>query len=81
MVLSGTAAVWYHNDVMKLDNVPISIGIASARANLLPMCVLWFMAVSLAVAYYFVPGMAETLEPVRQWQEANGVLALTLNLG
>lgn len=54
---------------------PIAIGIASARANLLPMCVLWLMAVSLAVAYYFAPCVADALEPVRQWQEANGVAA------
>ena len=42
---------------------------------LLPMCVLWLMAMSLAVAYYFAPCVADALEPVRQWQEANGVAA------
>ena len=41
------------------------IGLASARANLVPMVVLWMMALVLAFAYYRVPGAAKMLCPVR----------------
>ena len=43
----------------------LRIGLASARANLVPMIVLWMMAVGLAVAYYRIPGGTNMLDPVR----------------
>ena len=54
---------------------PLSIGLASARANLLPMILLWLMATALALSYYFLPGTAQMLEPVREWQCEYGALA------
>ena len=40
------------------------IGLVSARANLVPMVVLWALAIGLAVAYYRVSGVAQALEPL-----------------
>lgn len=57
----------------------IRIGLASARANVVPMVVLWMMAGALVVGYYFVPGIEKGLEPVRQWQTDCGWVAAFLN--
>ena len=57
----------------------IRIGLASARANAVPMVVLWVMAGALVVGYYFVPGIEKGLEPVRQWQTDCGWVAAFLN--
>jgi hypothetical protein len=54
---------------------PFLIGLASARANLLPMVLLWLMASVTALSYYFVPGVAQMLEPVRRWQCEYGAVA------
>ena len=53
----------------------VLIGLASVRANLVPMVLLWLAAAALAVAYYSVPCVAAALEPVRNWQIENGVRA------
>ena len=55
------------------------IGLASARANVVPMAVLWFLAAMTAFGYYFIPGVAGLLEPVRCWQEESGPIAAFLN--
>ena len=52
--------------------VAFRIGLASVRANLLPMAVLWLLAVLLITVYSFVPAFAEAMEPVRRWQIENG---------
>ena len=39
------------------------------------MVLLWLMAAALAFSYYFVPGTAQMLEPVRRWQCEYGALA------
>ena len=51
---------------------PLRIGWESAKANAVPTVILWSFAVGLVLAYYFVPGMAALLEPIRKWQETNG---------
>lgn len=55
------------------------IGLASARANLVPMAVLWLFSVSLVIGYYCVPGFAELLEPLARWQREDGMWAAFLN--
>ena len=45
----------------------IRIGVASARVNLVPMFVLWTMAVGLAGAYFLVPSFRAVLDPVADW--------------
>lgn len=45
----------------------LRIGLASARANFVPMCVLWFLAGALVGAYYLIGPFRELLEPVAQW--------------
>ena len=54
---------------------PFRIGLASARANLLPMVLLWLMAAAMALAYYYVPGFAQMLEPLLRWQCEYGAFA------
>ena len=46
----------------------LRIGLASVRANVVPMVVLWAMAAGLAVGYYWIPCVATVLEPLRVWQ-------------
>ena len=48
------------------------IGLASARANLVPMVALWALAVVLVSAYCLLPGFARALEPLREWQVRSG---------
>ena len=54
---------------------PFRIGWKSVKANRVPMLVLWTLAASLAVAYYRLPGFAELLAPVKDWQARNGAIA------
>ena len=56
----------------------IRIGLASARANLVPMVVLWASAGALVAGYYFVPGVERGLEPVASWQRRQGWLGAFL---
>ena len=58
---------------------PFRIGWNSARANVVPMAVLWGFAVALVVGYYLVPGVAGFLQPVAEWQVAWGVWAAIAN--
>ena len=58
---------------------PFRIGWNSARANAVPMVVLWAMAALLATGYYFIPGVAGVLEPVREFQVRGGWVAPFLN--
>lgn len=55
------------------------IGWESAKANAVPMVILWTFAVALVLSYYFVPGVAAALQPVADWQERWGVGAAILN--
>ena len=55
------------------------IGLASARANLVPMVALWALAVVLVSAYCLLPGFARALEPLREWQVRSGWIGPFLN--
>ena len=57
----------------------VRIGWESARANVVPMVVLWTMAVVLVSVYYLVPGFACALEPLREWQGRSGWIGPFLN--
>ena len=59
---------------------PVRIGWASAKANVLPMVVLWSMAGALVLGYYAVSGVADVLEPLRRWQVERGWIASFLNM-
>jgi hypothetical protein len=53
----------------------LRIGWNSVKVNRVPMLVLWALAASLAFAYYRLPGFAELLAPVKDWQARNGAVA------
>ena len=50
----------------------IRIGLASARANFVPIIVLWAMAAALVGAYYLLAPFREVLEPVADWHRQWG---------
>ena len=50
---------------------PVRIGLESAKANAVPMVVLWGAAVSLVAAYHFVPSVAAALGTLANWQSAH----------
>ena len=55
------------------------VGLASVRANLLPMVVLWAAAVLAVLGYYHVSWVATVLQPLHEWQDAQGWIAAFLN--
>ena len=57
----------------------VRIGLASARANVVPMVVLWMMAAALVLGYYHVPWVASVLNPLHEWQDAQGWVAAFLD--
>lgn len=59
---------------------PLRIGFESAKANVVPMVVLWAAAVATVTGYYAVPGFADVLEPLAKWHRANGSVASFLSL-
>lgn len=63
---------------MKRRN-PFRIGLESARVNVVPMVVLWSLAVAIVLGYYFVPGVGERMAPIARWQERWGVWAALVN--
>lgn len=58
---------------------PLSVGLRSAIANRVPMAVLWGVAITLALSYYFVPGFVLALSPVAEWQGRWGPAASAVN--
>jgi len=56
-------------------SLSLRIGWNSVKANRVPMLMLWGLAVSLAVAYYWSPAFAERLAPIKDWQAKDGALA------
>lgn len=58
---------------------PFRVGWESVRANAVPMAVLWTLAALTVIGYYFVPGFARLLEPLRCWQTESGWVAAFLN--
>ena len=59
---------------------PLRIGWESAKANAVPMAVLWTVAAGLVVGYYCVPGVADCFAPLARWQRESGWLAAFANL-
>jgi len=53
----------------------VRIGFSSVRANLVPMVVLWGVAVAIVVAYFHVPAVRTALEPVARFQRRYGIWA------
>ena len=53
--------------------------IASLRANLLPMVVLWVLACAAVAAYYLLPAVAEALKVFADWQVEYGKFASFVN--
>ena len=63
---------------MKLSS-PLQIGWASVKANAVPMVVLWAAAVLVVLGYYHVSWVASALQPLHEWQDAQGWVAAFLN--
>ena len=57
----------------------VRVGLASARANLLSMVVLWGLAVAAVAAYYLMPGVAGALRVFADWQVEYGKVASFAN--
>ena len=58
---------------------PLRVGLEAAKANRIPLAVLWSLATALVLGYYFVPGVAAALEPLRRFQVEGGWFAAFLN--
>lgn len=65
---------------MSFGTSPLRVGLDSAKANRLPMYILWALSILTVASYYFVPGFAGLLEPLARWQRANGSVAAFANL-
>ena len=59
---------------------PLRIGIESAKANAVPMVVLWCVAVATVAGYYSVSWFTNFLEPLAKWQRDNGAVAAFLSI-
>lgn len=57
----------------------MKIEIASVRANLLPMVILWGLAGAAVAAYYLMPGVAGSLKVFADWQIEYGKVASFAN--
>ena len=57
----------------------LKIEIASVRANLLPMVILWGLAGTAVAAYYLLPGVAGSLKVFADWQIEYGKAASFAN--
>lgn len=57
----------------------VRIGFSSAKANLVPMVVLWGFVLTLVLSYYHVPYVARLLEPIGRWQFEYGWRSAFLN--
>ncbi len=57
------------------------IGLAAARANLVPIVVLWTLAALLATGYFYIPEVAMLLEPLKIWQVNHGWVAAFISNG
>jgi hypothetical protein len=56
-----------------METNPWKIGLAAARANLIPGLVLQSAAFALLASYYWVPSVRDALELISQWQARFGV--------
>lgn len=55
------------------------IGLESARANRVPMVVLWVLAVLMVLVFYRVPSADVVFGPLTKWQTQSGWVAAFLN--
>ena len=60
-------------------NSPWGIGWEAVKRNRLPMVVLWVISVATVLAYYTLPAVSATLEPLARWQRESGWVAAFLN--
>ena len=58
---------------------PLAIGWAAAKANAVPMVVLWAVSAALVAGYYASDSFAALLEPLLRWQKQGGYMAAALN--
>lgn len=58
---------------------PLRIGWESAKANALPIAVLWTVGLLLVVGYYHVPNVTSVLGPLARWQTVHGAIGAFLN--
>ncbi len=62
-----------------METKPWRIGVAAARANLIPGAVLQAAACALLVGYWCVPGVRSALEAAAAWQARRGVAFASLS--
>ncbi len=58
---------------------PFAVGWAAAKANAVPMCVLWAVSAALVAGYYASADFAAALDPLLRWQKSGGYWAAALN--
>ena len=58
---------------------PFQIGWESAKANVVPMIVLFCLMLAIVVGYYNVPVIAQGLNPLAAWQNELGWMAAFVN--
>ena len=63
---------------MKVKN-PFKVGMSAVKANVVPMLVLWCVAVAAIAGYLYSPAFAALLGPLARWQTESGWLAAFLN--
>ena len=65
-------------DMAPFEN-PLKVGLSAVRANMVPMVVLWGVALAAIAGYLAHPPFAALLEPLARWQTEGGWLAAFLN--
>ena len=58
---------------------PWRVGWESAKANAVPMVLLWLLAAATVVTYYVVPCAAAVFGPLQRWHIEGGWVAAFLN--
>lgn len=58
---------------------PLRVGWESAKANAVPMVLLWLLAAATVATYYAVPGAAAVFGPLQRWHIEGGWVAAFLN--
>jgi len=64
---------------MAVAENPFKVGLSAVRANVVPMVVLWCVAVATIAGYLSSPSFAALFEPLARWQTESGWLAAFLN--
>lgn len=61
------------------EKSPLRIGWESAKANIVPIVILWLVAACLVVGYYCVSGVSDCFALLARWQRESGWSAAFLN--